>query len=268
MNDLANTKDHNDNKGLKTFLGSTEAASNIITGHKLISLIAQSGQGDMLRTHQGGFSVESGDNAGEIIDVTDKIIIALLDNEFEPASLAIFDPSTEANPDLTDPSKPYALVLGDPMASSELYAAQSTDEGIGLYKELVLTQGMKAAVLVSLNSYHFNSMVKYYAQKRQVTVTTTLDNKKKLVEPLEGINAKAIITKAIPLHDIIGNDTETYASVMETAEVIELESLAWPEPESLSSDPSTPTPYPINAWQGLLKNTVKKIADYAQVAEA
>ncbi|MGM9182368.1 hypothetical protein ACTFG3_04440, partial [Campylobacter jejuni] len=126
-----------DNKGLKTFLGSTEAASNIITGHKLISLIAQSGQGDMLRTHQGGFSVESGDNAGEIIDVTDKIIIALLDNEFEPASLAIFDPSTEANPDLTDPSKPYALVLGDPMASSELYAAQSTDEGIGLYKELV-----------------------------------------------------------------------------------------------------------------------------------
>ncbi|MGM9102739.1 hypothetical protein ACTFC8_01565, partial [Campylobacter jejuni] len=66
----------------------------------------------MLRTHQGGFSVESGDNAGEIIDVTDKIIIALLDNEFEPASLAIFDPSTEANPDLTDPSKPYALVLG------------------------------------------------------------------------------------------------------------------------------------------------------------
>lgn len=268
MNDLTNTETYNDNKGLKTFLGSTEPAQNIITGHKLIEVLAQSGHADMLRTYQGLFTVERGDNVGDKIDLTDKIIIALLDNKFEPASLAIFDHRTKANPELTDPSQPYALILGDPRASSELYAAQSTDEGIGLYRELVLTQGLNAAVLVSLNSYHFNSMVKYYAKERQVTVTTTLDNKKSLVEPLKGINAKAIITKIIPLHDIMSYETETYASVMKTAEVIELESLVWPEPESLSSDPSTPTPYPINAWQGVLKNTVKKIAHYAQVPEA
>lgn len=268
MNDLTNTKEHNDNKGLKTFLGSTEAAQNIITGHKLISLIAQTEQADMLRTYQGGFSVESGDNAGEIVDVTDKIIIALLDNKFEPISLAIFDPSTEANPELTDPSKPYALVLGDPMTSSELYAAKNIEQGIGLYAELVMTHSLDAAVLISLNPYHFNSMVKYYALKRKITITTTLENKEQLIEPLKGVNARAIITKLVPLHDIQSTEDESYKTVMASAEIVELEQLDWPEPENLRLEPSKPTPYPIEAWQGLLKNVVAKVAYYAQVPEA
>lgn len=42
----------------------------------------------------------------------------------------------------------------------------------------------------------------------------------------------------------------------------------WPQPEPLATDPSKPTPYPIEAWQGLLRSVVEKIAYYAQVPHA
>lgn len=39
----------------------------------------------------------------------------------------------------------------------------------------------------------------------------------------------------------------------------------WPDPESLANDSSTPTPYPINAFTGLLQQVIKNVADIAQV---
>ena len=39
----------------------------------------------------------------------------------------------------------------------------------------------------------------------------------------------------------------------------------WPDPESLANDPSSPTPYPINAFTGLLKAVIEGVAYYAQV---
>ncbi|MGP5011977.1 DUF3987 domain-containing protein [Psychrobacter celer] len=39
----------------------------------------------------------------------------------------------------------------------------------------------------------------------------------------------------------------------------------WPDPESLANDPSSPTPYPINAFTGLLKAVIEAVAYYAQV---
>ncbi|MGB6823988.1 DUF3987 domain-containing protein [Psychrobacter sp.] len=39
----------------------------------------------------------------------------------------------------------------------------------------------------------------------------------------------------------------------------------WPDPEPLANDPSTPTPYPINAFTGLLRAVIEAVAYYAQV---
>lgn len=39
----------------------------------------------------------------------------------------------------------------------------------------------------------------------------------------------------------------------------------WSDPEPLSSDLSTPTPYPINAFTGLLRAVIEAVAYYAQV---
>lgn len=39
----------------------------------------------------------------------------------------------------------------------------------------------------------------------------------------------------------------------------------WPHPEPLANDPSTPTPYPINAFTGLLRAVIEAVAYYAQV---
>ena len=39
----------------------------------------------------------------------------------------------------------------------------------------------------------------------------------------------------------------------------------WPDPENLANDSSTPTPYPINAFTGLLIEVIEAVAHYAQV---
>ncbi|MGO3897980.1 MAG: DUF3987 domain-containing protein [Psychrobacter sp.] len=39
----------------------------------------------------------------------------------------------------------------------------------------------------------------------------------------------------------------------------------WPDPDPLANDPSTPTPYPINAFTGLLRAVIEAVAYYAQV---
>ncbi|MGP4864690.1 DUF3987 domain-containing protein [Psychrobacter sp. T6-5] len=39
----------------------------------------------------------------------------------------------------------------------------------------------------------------------------------------------------------------------------------WPDPENLANDSSTPTPYPINAFKGLLRRVIEAVAYYAQV---
>ena len=41
--------------------------------------------------------------------------------------------------------------------------------------------------------------------------------------------------------------------------------IEWGEPESLANDPSKPTPYPINAFTGLLRRVIDAVAYYAQV---
>jgi|26BtaG_2_1085354.scaffolds.fasta_scaffold01870_2 hypothetical protein len=46
------------------------------------------------------------------------------------------------------------------------------------------------------------------------------------------------------------------------------ESFEWGQPDPLAHDPSKPTPYPIQAWNGLLRGVVESIAHHAQVPDA
>lgn len=42
----------------------------------------------------------------------------------------------------------------------------------------------------------------------------------------------------------------------------------WTEPENLAAEEDEPTPYPINAWRGVLRDAIKATAYHAQVTEA
>ena len=266
MNSTNKTKPQADNKGLLDILGRSGQASNdIIANDDFLSTMMQMGQGDKLYQNDEGFIPIEGDRVGEIIDTAGKVIIPLVDNNFKPASFYIVTPNSNTKPELTEPNKPYALLIGEPLTADEIYAVKDIDTGIDLYQELVLTHGLNIAIIVSPNSWHFNNMVRYFAETRKIMVTATLDDKEKLIQPLKGANVKAIITELVPLHDIINYPSETLESVLATAKIIDLEALDWLEPESLSIDPSQPTPYPIDAWEGLLKSVVEKIAYYAQV---
>ncbi|WAI87543.1 hypothetical protein SC65A3_01004 [Psychrobacter sp. SC65A.3] len=108
-------------------------------------------------------------------------------------------------------------------------------------------------------------MVKHFAEVKQVIVTATIDKKDEITKPLLGVNVKAIIT-TFDLLLSFGN-YQTLNDVLNEPETIikDLLAEAWGEPEQLAADTSKPTPYPIDAWEGLLKNVIVAVARYAQV---
>lgn len=257
-----------DNKGLNTLLGYTKQTStDIITNDEITNSLIALGQGDKLRQFNDTFTIHNGDSKSDIIDTAGKVALILSDNMHQPANIGIYTPNSDDPIEVTDPHQPSAFVIGSLNLDSDWYAVKSLDEGIELYRQL-LKQGLNITVLVSINPFHFNNMVKHFAEIKQVIVMATIDKKDQLTKPLLGVNVKAIIT-TFDLLLSFAND-QTLDDVLNDTETIIVDLLAdvWPTPEPLSSDPSKPTRYPIEAWDGLLKRVIKKIAYYQQVPDA
>ena len=117
----------------------------------------------------------------------------LSDNMHQPANLGIYTPNSDDPIEVTDPSQPCAFIIGSLNLDSVWYAVKTLAEGIALYRQLI-SQGLSVTVLVSANPFHFNNMVKHFAEVKQVIVTATLEQKDQLTKPLLGVNIEAIIT--------------------------------------------------------------------------
>ncbi len=259
------TKPQADDKGLGGLLGSTkQITAEIIADDKILASLMAQDQGDKLRLFDDAFTVHNGDSKGEVINTAGKVALILSDNLHLPANIGIYTPNSDEPIEVTDPSQPCAFIIGSLNLDSEWYAVKSLDDGTDLYKQLT-NQGVKVTVLVSVNPFHFSNMVKHFAEVKQVIVTTTHDQKDEITKPLLGVNVKAIITTFDLLLSF--DNGQTLDNVLSDPETIVKDLLAdaWGEPETLAADASKPTPYPIDAWNGLLKKVIIAVAHYAQV---
>ncbi|WP_352259697.1 DUF3987 domain-containing protein [Psychrobacter sp. TB55-MNA-CIBAN-0194] len=265
MNNTDKTKPQADDKGLNTLLGSTKQTStDIIANDEITSSLIELGQGDKLRQFGDTFTIYNGDRKSEIINTAGKVAMVLSDNLHQPANIGIYTPNSDKSIKVTDPSQPSAFIIGSLNLDSEWYAVKSLTEGIELYRQLI-SQVLNVTILVSANPFHFNSMVKHFAEVKQVIVIATIDRKDELTKPLLGVNVKAVIT----VFDLLlsFDNHQTLDDVLSDPDTIiqDLLDKAWPDPEPLANDPSTPTPYPIDAWNGILRRVVEAVAYYAQV---
>lgn len=260
------TKPQADDKGLSSLLAdANKPTDQIIAEYPILATLRALKQDSSLLQLDDGFSVTSGDKAGEIIDTAGKILLVKHDNSYQPANLAIY---SNERIEETDPSQPSAFIIGNLSLDSDWYAVSSLDEAVQLYDAMAVKQGLNITILVSLNPYGFNSMVRHFAEVKQVIVTTTLDKQDQLTKPLLGLNIKAIITtfelllsfeNDLSLDDVI-NDPETI--------VKDLQLEAWGKLGDISDPESKATPYPVEAWGNegeILRDTVTAIADHSQI---
>ncbi|SJN35269.1 DUF3987 domain-containing protein [Psychrobacter sp. JB385] len=242
-----------------------QGLSNDNTLLKLYNLCEQLGIQDKLLHIDSNITITTGFDTGTIAPTAGTIGLVLSNNQDEPVSLASVKPSSNQKSLIIDRVQPSALIIGPLDGTRALIAVDNLDDAVMLAQCLIKDN---ATILACLDSLLFNGMVKHFAEVAPVTIFTTIDKKENVCEPLAGANVKAVITVFDVLLQL--ENGATYADILADNDttILDLQSEIWPTPEPLANDPSKPTPYPIDAFTGLLKHVVKAVAYYTQAPTA
>lgn len=260
-------KAHASSTGFLELLSSFDAATrqglaedNILLS--IYNLCQQLGIQDKLLHLDSNISITTGFDTGTIAPTAGTIGIVLSNNQDEPVSFASMTPNSNQKPFIIDRMQPSALIIGTLNSTRELIAVDNLDDAVMLAQYLIADN---VTLLVSLDDLLFNGMVKHFAEVAPVTIFTTLDKKDKACKPLAGANVKAVITVFDVLLQL--QNGATYANILAASDttMLDLQAEIWGKPEPLANDPSKPTPYPVNAFTGLLRLVIEAVAYYAQV---
>ena len=236
--------------------------NNLLSLHDLFQ---QLGIQDKLLLIDDNISITTGFDTGTIAPTAGTIGLVLSSNQDEPVTLASVIPNGNTKPLIIDRMQPSALIIGTLDGTRELIAVDNLDDAVMLAQCLI---NDNVTILASLDSLLFNGMVKHFAEAYPVTIFTTIDKKDKVCKPLAGANVKAVITVFDVLLQL--DNHSTYADILadDDTTILDLQAEIWGEPEPLANDPSAPTPYPIDAFTGLLKQAIEAVTYYAQVPTA
>ena len=263
-------KAHADSTGFLELLSSFDAATRqgLVDDNTLLNLYnlcEQLGIQDKLLHLDSDITIMTGNDKSDIAPTEGTIGLVLSNNQDEPVTIASVTPNSNTKPLIIDRMQPSALIIGTLSHDRELIAIDNLDDAVMLAQCLI---NDKVTVLVSLDSLLFNGMVKHFAEVAPVTIFTTIDKKDKVCKPLAGANVKAVITVFDVLLQL--DNHSTYADILadDDTSIIDLQAEIWGEPEPLANNPNQPTPYPIDAFTGLLKHVVKAVAHYTQAPTA
>ena len=211
-------------------------------------------------------TITTGFDTGRRAPTAGTIGLVLSDNQDQPVTLASVTPNGSTKPLIIDRMQPSALIIGTLDGNRELIAIDDTLENAVMLAQCLINDNV--TILATLDSLLFNNTVKHFAEAYPVTIFTTLDKKDKVCKPLAGANVKAVITVFDVLLQL--DNHSSYAAILadDDTTIIDLQAEIWGTPEPLANDPSKPTPYPIEAFKGLLKHVVQAIAHYSQVPDA
>ena len=232
----------------------------------LYNLCEQLGIQDKLLYLDSDITITTGFDTGLRAPTAGTIGLVKSNNQDEPVTLASVTPNGSQKPLIIDRMQPSALIIGTLDGNRELIAIDDTLENAVMLAQCLINDNV--TILVSLDSLLFNGMVKHFAEVAPVTIFTTIDKKDKVCKPLAGCNVKAVITVFDVLLQL--DNHSTYANILADSDttILDLQAEIWSEPEPLANNPSKPTPYPIDAFTGLLKHVVKAVAHYTQAPTA
>lgn len=258
MSNLAISK--NTNKAFHEFIKGQPTASYETYQHNpaLVNLAHCIGK-DKLLFIDSNYTV---DNANQ--PTANSIGVMLFDEHYQPSNLAIF-PLNNAEPFPLHGLENDCFILGN---GGQVVAVASLDTAIELYPYLTING--EYSLIAPFKDWQFERMVKAHASHSQVTLFTDYSTGKQLETTFKGYNVRLVatvdtITDLVTnyLLDEIINDPNKEPALQ--TKVKELNGIEWGEPEPLEDTNPTPTRYPIEAWQGVLRQAVEAIAYHAQV---
>ena len=193
--------------------------------------------------------------------------VMLFDEHYQQSNLAIF-PLDNREPFPLHGLENDCFILGN---GGQVVAVASLDTAIELYPYLTING--EYSLIAPLKDWQFENLVKAHASHSQVTLFTDYPTGKQLETTFKGYNVRLVatvdtITDLVinyPLDEIINDPNKEPA--LQT-KVKELNGIEWGEPEPLEDTKTPATRYPIEAWQGVLRQAVEAIAYHAQVPTA
>lgn len=218
---------------------------------------------DKTRYLDDDISMRGGNSkGGKLPDTKGSYGLIMVNNKAEPVNIAAHKPNSDKFPIISDNTQASAYAIGSMSRDSDWWLVTSLSDAVSLYANLS-SSDPNLTVLACLNPNMFDMTLRHFSEVKTIHIMDTAQHKDRLVNRLAGINAIAHIT----IDDIICrlNEGDLIKNLIADADTIELEVLAWGEPEPLANDPSRPTPYPINAFTGLLRRVIEAVAYYAQV---
>ena len=218
---------------------------------------------DKTRYLDDDISMRGGNSkGGKLPDTKGSYGLIMVNNKAEPVNIAAHKPNSDKFPIISDNTQASAYAIGSMSRDSDWWLVTSLSDAVSLYANLS-SSDPNLTVLACLNPNMFDMTLRHFSEVKTIHIIDTAQHKDRLVNRLAGINAIAHIT----IDDIICrlNEGDLIKNLIADADTIELEVLAWGEPEPLANDPSRPTPYPINAFTGLLRRVIEAVAYYAQV---
>lgn len=219
---------------------------------------------DKLRYLHDDFSIRGGENIGlKAPNTQGGFILVMIDNDAEVVNGAAIMPNSDDTPIISDLTQTGAFVIGSMSRIGEWWLVTDLKEAIALYAALAVSDP-NVTVLVCLNSGMFDKALRHFAEVKTINITDSLANESRLTSRLAGVNAIVHLTPLKLMNEML-NDGDLINDIVADAKRIDLQKLDWSQPELLATDPSKPTPYPINAWDGLLRQVIDAVAYYAQV---
>ena len=265
MTDVKDNKTHG-KVGLTGILGDYPPATvETLAGDDLLTKLHDILEPESLLYINTRIAPNQGDYAGEKLETENSIGLVLHNKDYEPVSLICITPNSSSKPIITDTNPSCAFIIGRLDSDYELVAVNNLHDGIELAYHFMSD---KITIIVSPNDWLFTDTVKHFAQDTKVTIFTTLEEKNKLSKQLAGINVKLVIPVLSMLSHVEQNISYTEVLSYDDTQLIDLQSSGWADPETLSTNPSKETPYPINAWKGNLAEVIKVVTYYAQAPMA
>ncbi|WP_289115845.1 DUF3987 domain-containing protein [uncultured Psychrobacter sp.] len=222
---------------------------------------------DNTRYLHDDISMRGGNSKGERLPNTKgRYGLVMVNNKAEPVNIAARTPNNDDKPPIiSDTTQAGAYAIGPMSRNSDWWLVTGLKDAVTLYAALAILDS-KVTVLACLNQSMFDMTLRHFSEVKTIHIIDTAQHKDALTSRLAGVNAVAHIT----IDTIISrlHEGDLISNLIADADTIDLSVLAWPTPEPLSSDPSKPTRYPIEAWDGLLQRVIKKIAYYQQVPDA
>lgn len=196
---------------------------------------------------------------GQPKQTVNSIALALCNQYYQPSNLAIF-PLDNTEPFLLHDFKNDGFIFGN---GEQVLIINDLDIAmiIAIYTK---TRGEDYTVIAPLDKGQFYNLVKAHAKQSQVMIITDYEQGLEYERTFKGDNVK--LAKVVDiLEDLIVTHSINDILALSDTKVIELNGIEWSEPEPLEDTNPTPTRYPIEAWQGVLRQAVEAIAYHAQV---